>query len=246
MSGINWHNLQLTLLRGGVAPKYVRRTIKELQQHHSDLVQELLNSGLNHDEALIKANHEIGTEQTIAREVLTKQELMSWAHRFPKLILLAAPVVGYPILFLVLFFGTVTLPIELIFGGNGGQTQNPQGWPLTFIYSALFFYSYLLTPLFLIGLSIFARNRTTQILWPLLAVIIIAFLGSGLTSSLIVSSEPGQSSLGLTWGYNFLGIPVSGNATTWSVLRMVGTIAICGAFLYFYRPLEEKTVNVAA
>lgn len=243
MPSINWRNLQLTLLRGGVAPKYARRTIQELQQHHADLVREFLAKGVSHDEAVARANHDVGDAQTIAQEVLAKRELLTWSYRFPKLVFLAVPIVGYPILFLTLFFSTILLPIKL-FESQGDSTQHLADWVITLLYCLLFFYSYLLAPLFLVGVSMLSRRRTTKLLWPLIAVVVVAFIGSGLSFHLIRSLTPGESSLGLTWGYSFLGIPTADNATTLSLLRMTATVAVCGACMYFYRPLEALKIAI--
>jgi hypothetical protein len=74
-------SLSERLLRGGVAPKYVRRTVTELRDHFSDVKDEALASGLSHDEAEREASSRLGTEDVIVDDILAKPELQSWAAR---------------------------------------------------------------------------------------------------------------------------------------------------------------------
>ncbi len=76
-------SLSERLLRGGVAPKYVRRTVTELRDHFSDVKDEALASGLSHDEAEREASSRLGTEDVIVDDILAKPELQCWAARWP-------------------------------------------------------------------------------------------------------------------------------------------------------------------
>lgn len=234
MSAINWRNLKLTLLREGVAPKYARRTVDELQQHLKDLESEALAAGASQEEARLQAYRAIGNEESIVREVLARPELKSWLYRYPALMI--AAVFVFPLLFILLTYSLVLLPIQTLGSTDGGA--EPSAILQGFISLVLVFNTYVLTPLCMLGLCVFAQRYAVKIAWTLPALLLIAFIGSGLNYNIVWSAEPHQSSFSIMWGYSFLGMPVRENLTTFSVLRMLASVAACLVLLHFYRPLE--------
>ena len=83
MPAPEFRNLQLTLLAGGVAPRFVERTILELREHYADIELEALNDGLAASDASARARAMLGSEQAIAAAVCARPELMDFAHRWP-------------------------------------------------------------------------------------------------------------------------------------------------------------------
>src|SRR5262245_28965430 len=79
--------LRLELLRGGVSPIYVERTIVELGEHYEDLELDALGAGMSRDEAAQAARTALGNEQAILGAVLARPELLSWSRRWPTLAL---------------------------------------------------------------------------------------------------------------------------------------------------------------
>jgi hypothetical protein len=79
------------LLRSGVAPRHVLRTISELTDHYEDLEREAIERGLPPPEARQLANERIGATRTIAQHVLHRPELKSWVYRYPQLARVALP-----------------------------------------------------------------------------------------------------------------------------------------------------------
>jgi hypothetical protein len=75
--------LRLELLRGGVAPVYVERTLQELDEHLCDLADAARTSGCSHEEALRIARATLGDERTIAAAILCRRELLAWSVRHP-------------------------------------------------------------------------------------------------------------------------------------------------------------------
>jgi hypothetical protein len=71
-----FESLRLELLRSGVSPIYVERTIFELADHYADLESAALSSGLCADEAARAASAAIGNERAIAAAVLAHPELL--------------------------------------------------------------------------------------------------------------------------------------------------------------------------
>lgn len=83
----NYKTIEKRLLKGGVAWKHVRRTIRELHHHYLDLVAKAEADGEFPDDTEMLAKQRLGTEDQIVREVLSRPELKSLAHRVPWLIL---------------------------------------------------------------------------------------------------------------------------------------------------------------
>ena len=79
-----FESLRLELLRGGVSPVYVDRTIFELADHYADLESAALSSGLCADEAARAASAAIGNERAIAAAVLAHPELLTFSTRYPR------------------------------------------------------------------------------------------------------------------------------------------------------------------
>jgi hypothetical protein len=96
------HRLDRRLLRrqligAGVAPRHVRRTIDELQDHYDDVVEQELEEGADRLQACRNALERLGPIDDIVAAVKARPELQSWAFRFPRLAALL-----YPLTFVVL------------------------------------------------------------------------------------------------------------------------------------------------
>ena len=79
-----FESLRLELLRSGVTPLYVERTILELAEHYADLENAALAAGLCADEAARAASAAIGNKRAIADAVLAHPELLTFSTRYPR------------------------------------------------------------------------------------------------------------------------------------------------------------------
>lgn len=79
-----FESLRLELLRSGVTPLYVERTIGELREHYADLESAALASGLGVDEAARVALSTLGSERAIAAAILAHPELLTFSSRHPR------------------------------------------------------------------------------------------------------------------------------------------------------------------
>jgi hypothetical protein len=104
-------SLRKQLLRSGIAPRHVRRTIDELEDHYEDLVEQALSEGASRMEAHASASERLGRVQDIAMAVQAQPELRSWAFRFPRVAALV-----YPITYLALL---PTAPVFLGYAYGG-------------------------------------------------------------------------------------------------------------------------------
>ena len=91
------HELQLEpyareLVKVGVAPRHVRRTMVELAEHAADLLEEARAAGASDEQARRRALSELGDPATIAAAARSQPQLLSWAYRFPQLALVVYPV----------------------------------------------------------------------------------------------------------------------------------------------------------
>ncbi|MEJ2128570.1 MAG: hypothetical protein P8X81_06955 [Woeseiaceae bacterium] len=89
--------LRKELIRCGIAPRHVRRTVSELSDHYDDLVEEALHDGASRIEAHAHASRKIGEIADIGAAVRARPELRSWAYRFPRV-----AAVVYPLTFVAL------------------------------------------------------------------------------------------------------------------------------------------------
>ena len=79
-----FESLRLELLRSGVTPVYVERTILELAEHYTDLKSAALAAGLGADEAARAARVTLGDERAIAAAILAHPELLTFSTRHPR------------------------------------------------------------------------------------------------------------------------------------------------------------------
>jgi hypothetical protein len=79
-----FESLRLELLRSGVSPVYVERTILELAEHYADLESAALASGLCADDAARVASTAIGNARSIAGAILAQRELLTFSTRHPR------------------------------------------------------------------------------------------------------------------------------------------------------------------
>lgn len=78
-----FNRLSERLLRGGIAPRHVRRTVRELSDHFDDLVREEREAGATRELAETRALSRLGHEDDLANAMLSRPELRSLTARFP-------------------------------------------------------------------------------------------------------------------------------------------------------------------
>jgi hypothetical protein len=91
MAAPDFGRLSSCLLRSGVAPRHVQRTVLELTAHFEDLVDEALAFGCGQEEAQQRARRQLGDIDTLVHAVRERKELLSWAASYPHVALLFYP-----------------------------------------------------------------------------------------------------------------------------------------------------------
>jgi hypothetical protein len=181
MSLHRFEDLRERLLRAGVAPRHVRRYLRELREHHDDLVQAELAKNADLSAAREVAWARLGTEESLARGMLERPELRSTAARFPALIFGAGPVLGW----LGAPIGVAAL-LSLLPEAIRRVEVNAA---IIDVYYALCFLQTRLLPVLLGALVLdLAARRRLPARWPLVGAAVVHLLAG----SVIVYSFPGQ------------------------------------------------------
>jgi hypothetical protein len=87
----DFDSLREQLLRAGIAPRHVRRTLAELRHHHEDLVSEERGHGVIGAAADAAARERLGSDDALAAAVLAKPGLRSMTARLPWLVFAILP-----------------------------------------------------------------------------------------------------------------------------------------------------------
>jgi hypothetical protein len=169
--------LRETLLRAGVASGQVRRYLRELSEHFSDLVDEEREAGRSPDEARAIARARLGGDEALAEAMLAQPSLRSWTGRAPW----ATLVVG-PFLLLMLAWFLPLLLVVLVMSPERAlrPLPLPPAW-LPPVDEALFNLVQFGGPLLIAcGIALLGARQRSRAVWPLLGCVVIAVFGDSL------------------------------------------------------------------
>jgi hypothetical protein len=197
MRDLDLPGLRMRLLRGGVAPKHVKRTLKELMHHFADLEQKALSEGLSQSDAAAQAAEQLGDPKLIIEEALARPELRSWAYRWPwgiygifPVVLLALFVVGS--ILAVVSVLDVAESSSALSAEDFANAMFDQWWPQALLETWRVAMVYVLPAIFAGGLCVFAANRDAPTLWPAVGVFLTLFLGFSYDLTVIPPQAPDQ------------------------------------------------------
>jgi hypothetical protein len=91
---MRFEELRERLLRAGVAPRHVRRYLRELRDHVADLRAEEERAGRSPVEAERAALERLGSAEELERAMLEKPQLRAWSARAPWAVFGIAPLTG--------------------------------------------------------------------------------------------------------------------------------------------------------
>ena len=83
--------LRERLLQAGVAPRHVRRYVKELREHFEDLTVEEAHAGCAPAEAEMRAWARLGGVDELAQAMIEQRQFRSWSTRAPWAVFSVAP-----------------------------------------------------------------------------------------------------------------------------------------------------------
>ena len=174
-----FQELRERLLRGGVAPRHIRRYLNELSDHLADLTKEEERAGHSRANAEAAAIVRLGTVDTLAKAMLDQRRFRSWCARAPWAMFSVTPLLlllsAYLVSALILWSGWLMfLPAA---DTPFGHTSPPIS-SLGNIYFQLGRMIYFTAPV-VIGLAValVAVRQRLRALWPMIGIMLVAWMG---------------------------------------------------------------------
>jgi hypothetical protein len=175
--------LEDRLLRGGIAPRYVKRYLCELDEHLSDNAEAQVAAGRDAPTAAAGARATIGSDDVLAAAMLRRREFRSWSARFPWLIFGVLPVLA---LLLAMLCNTLVLVFL-------DEVSAPNLFP-GLAEVMLFAGNFILVPAVAVLFVFTARRQRLPLAWPILSTALILFLSPHWDNRPIMELPSGVSS----------------------------------------------------
>jgi hypothetical protein len=172
-----FRELRERLLRGGVAPRHVRRYLRELTDHFADLVATEERAGRTRAEAEALSLARLGTVDTLAEAMLQQPRLRSWTARLPWAIFTLAPLsllaAAYFIACFILWSGW-----QIFLPNNTTPFVRLDGI-LSILYFGIGRILYFGAPIFTgWAFAVLAVRQRFTWLWPTLAFVLVCLVGA--------------------------------------------------------------------
>lgn len=166
--------LRERLLRGGIAPRHVRRYLRELDDHLADLIEAQEQAGHDPADATARAHALLGEDNELASAMLAQSGFKSWAARWPWAIFGLAPAAVMPAAFFA-----AALPLVLIADLHGTLHKGAAipGWFQSLASITTLFANLALGPGLVALLAAVAWRQRLDWKWPLLASVLVAIAG---------------------------------------------------------------------
>lgn len=185
-----------TLLKGGIAPRHVRRYVRELNEHLDDLTAQQRAAGYDREDAASRARARLGEDSELAQAMLDQPGMRSWPARLPWLMFLLLP----PIL--TGMIGLALYAAFYVMGNSAAQISAalpiPQSNLVGFSVAAMMAINVLAVPVMATLLAIVAQRQRLRLRWPLLGIALL-LLATPMLSSRFGHHPDG--SLGLHYGF---------------------------------------------
>jgi hypothetical protein len=160
-----------TLLKGGIAPRHVRRYIGELCDHLEDGIAHQKAAGFGDEDARIRARALLGDDRELTAAMLEQTRFRSWPARLPWLVFVVAP-------FFILTVGLLALLVPIFAIGDGAQhIYNVTGIAPDFLrrlsWVLLNGLNILALPALALGLGTLAHRQRLNPLWPIAGILLL-------------------------------------------------------------------------
>jgi hypothetical protein len=162
------------LLRSGIAPRHVRRYVRELGDHYDDAIREELGKGADRAAAEESAAKRLGEADHLVESALARPELLSWSRRWPWVVYIVAPLVLFPAAFVATIFAMVGLS-QIIVPGMDRLLPTPL---LETLKAIRIFNLYVLPVTAAAGFALLARRRGVSRVWAWTSIALITFVGA--------------------------------------------------------------------
>jgi hypothetical protein len=166
--------LREILLKGGVAPRHVRRYLAELSEHLDDLTEKQRALGYDGEDATSRARALLGEDSELAAAMLEQKSLRSVPARMPWLVFgFLPPVAGIAAAFVLI--APLALIARIFHMTTPGGIHAP-GWFQTLAFGLTGLGNLALEPLVAAGFVFLASRQRISWLWPLLALVLLALM----------------------------------------------------------------------
>ena len=211
--------LRERLLKGGIAPRHVRRYLRELDEHLADLTAAQREAGYEGADADIRARALLGEDEALAKAMIEQRDFRSISARFPWLV--------FPLLPLPTVLIGLALPVLLMMGLSklygvwiGAEQFVVPGWYRLMAEILFPIFNFAMMPAVMMMLTILVWRQRLSILWLLPAVLILLPLitdvtGDFPTAAEFVKNKQNALSVGLGWAW---GLWSTGNEAHWAIL----------------------------
>lgn len=183
--------LEDRLLRGGIAPRHVKRYLRELDDHLSDLAEAQAAAGQDAQTAAARARAALGPDDELADAMLKQRDFRSLGARFPWLVFGVLPVLALPLA--VLWHILVLVVLK--------ELSAPALFP-SLEAMVLFTGNFILVPALALLFVFMARRQRLSLVWPLLSSALILFLSPHWGNQPVTGLPPGFSALHLLYEYS--------------------------------------------
>ena len=171
---MRFDDLREKLLLGGVAPRHVRRYLRELSEHLDDLTAQQRVAGYDGEDAAIRARARLGSDDELAAAMLAQKQFRSWAARAPWLVFLILPPVT-AVAIGMLFIGSLGLAGKY-FGFLGTHAPSSPPWFQLLAADLVAACNLTAVPLSAILFVAIAARQRLKLVWPLIASLLLLVL----------------------------------------------------------------------
>ena len=186
-----FNELRERLLRSGVAPRHVRRYLKELTDHLTDLRTAEEHAGSSRAEAEAAALVRLGSVNDLAKAMIEQRQFQSWSARVPWAVFACAPIfvlaMAYFTACFILWSGwRMFLP--------GANTPFIELNGLAIFYFGVGRMIYFGAPI-VVGwaIGLVAARQRMKAIWPTLGLAVTAFIGGSARVQAIRPAMPGAT-----------------------------------------------------
>lgn len=171
---MGFDDLRERLLLAGIAPRHVRRYLRELREHLDDLTAQQRQAGYDGEDAAIRARARLGGDDELAAAMLAQKQFRSIAARAPWAVFLILPPVAAIAIGMIPIGGLILA--GKYFGYLGRAASLPPSW-FQMLGTNLVLAANLTTmPLAgTLFVAIAARQRL-KLVWPLAATLMLLVL----------------------------------------------------------------------
>ncbi len=227
--------LEDRLLRGGIAPRHVKRYLRELAEHLADLTAAQRDAGFDADDAASRARAALGPDAELADAMLKQRDFRALAARFPWAVFGLAPPVALVTIGMV---PTLLLAAACALGGkllDRHDVAEP-AWLRSGADIFLGAGNVLTMGLIVTALVVIAWRQRLSATWPLLGALAMSPIIASASAHFPTAVEAAQHQRGsLSFGLGLLFVTGSGVPSHWWLLMAQDLLALLPLGWLLYR-----------